>query len=118
MHTHEDEPALIGNLALISLVEVLQAIDLSRRSARIDIGTTEGRQGVLFLDAGSVVHAKWDGLSGKDAFFAICALNAGRFCVSFGPQPKRRTLWASTVGLLLEHAKRLDDCALAPSALS
>jgi hypothetical protein len=119
MHDDQDEPALIGNLALISLVEVLQTIDLSRRNARIDVGTIEGRTGTVFLEAGAIVHAHWDGKNGRDAFFAVCDLRSGRFCVSFNAIAPRRTVWGSTVGLLLEHAKRIDDDrALSPTAVS
>ncbi len=103
-----EEPGVSGNLSWMGVVELVQALEMSRRTARVDLATSDGAAGVLFVERGAVVHARFGALSGSDAFFSMCALRAGRFCVSFAVTPAR-TVACSTAGLLLEAMRRTDE---------
>ncbi|MCF6266744.1 MAG: response regulator [Desulfuromusa sp.] len=81
------ESILTGNLADISLTELLQTLDIGRKTARIKFPEMLGE---VFVDRGMLVSAQQGEFSGEAALTRLLFLNAGSFVVDFGMTTKRR----------------------------
>lgn len=100
---------VIGKLGDIALPDVLQLLELSGKTARVDIkprGRTDGR---IYLDHGHVVHAEYEGTHGEEAFFRLARATHGYFRIRFGREPPMVSLHQPTTALLLEATRRADE---------
>lgn len=107
---------ITGNSADLSLVDLVQANVLVRNVCRITVAGPAG-SGVLYLADGTVVHASYGTLEGRDAFFALVAAGDVFFQVETGLKPPRRTVHEKWENLALE-AMRLQDEGKVPLALA
>ena len=74
-----------GDLANMSLVEILQALDIGRKTACIHI---KEQAGLICVESGSIILARWRDFIGKDALQRLFFLEKGAFSVTFGPPEK------------------------------
>lgn len=107
---------ITGNSSDLSLVDLVQANVLVRNSCRITVAGAAG-SGVLFLADGTVVHAAYGALEGRDAFFALVGAGEVFFQVETGLKTPRRTVHEKWENLALE-AMRLQDEGKLPLALA
>lgn len=107
---------ITGNSADLSLLDLVQANVLVRNTCRITVAGPAG-SGVLYLADGTVVHASYGTLEGRDAFFALVAAGDVFFQVETGLKPPRRTVHEKWENLALE-AMRLQDEGKVPLALA
>jgi|YNPBryunderm2012_1023409.scaffolds.fasta_scaffold01197_6 TonB family protein len=98
---------ITGNSADLSLLDLIQANVLVRNTCRITVAGPAG-SGVIFLADGSVVHAVYGSLEGRDAFFALVGAGDLFFQVETGFKAPRRTVHEKWENLALE-AMRLKD---------
>ncbi|HVZ34780.1 MAG TPA: DUF4388 domain-containing protein, partial [Polyangiaceae bacterium] len=92
-----------------SLAELLRAIHESKQDARVHV-EHDGEQSQLWCQCGDVVDARSARLAGSAAVYRMLSLESGRMAVSFAPIERARTVEASTPALLIEGARRLDEC--------
>jgi CheY-like chemotaxis protein len=97
-----------GKLGGISLVDLLQVLNIGRRTAAVTVtrGELEGR---IFLCNGEVVHAEVGDIAGRDAFQRLMAWKGGRFGSEPGVMPDRTTIQESFNGLLLDTFREQDE---------
>lgn len=69
-----------GNLGQVSVAEVLQTMDLGKKSGRVDFPDMDAA-----IEVGNrhVLRARWHGFEGKAALHRILLLENGRFTVNF-----------------------------------
>lgn len=99
---------LEGNLADVALPELLQTLELGKKTARVSF---VGPGAELFLERGFLRAATWAGSPAEEALCRLLLVNTGSFRVTFeDPSP----LGESPAGLpvqeaLLEAARALDE---------
>ena len=76
-----DESSMEGNLADMSLAEILQALDIGRKTACIHL---KERGGTMCVNAGNIVLARWRDFTARDAVVRLFFVEKGAFSVTFG----------------------------------
>ncbi len=97
-----------GSISNLSLPDVIQLQGQNRFSGSISVAY-RGEEGVIFLQAGEVVHAEAGGLRGEEAFSAIVSWPAGNFVVHPRVSTVSRTVQKSLSHLLLDAHRRIDE---------
>ena len=101
---------MVGQLADIPPVELLQMINSNQKtgSLKIEAGKSKGQ---LLFNEGELVYAVFDGKDSQEAFYAVLALKEGRFSFIQGllPQDQQYGPIGGFMGMLMEGMKRLDD---------
>ena len=98
---------LIGDL---SLSDLMQMIAMGRRSAVIDVrkGPIAGR---IWCSEGEIIDAASGALRGAHAVYRLLALDQGVLCADFRPLSRRRVVSEGMPALVMEAARRKDECA-------
>jgi DNA-binding response OmpR family regulator len=98
-----------GSLSEMGLVDLLQTIDISRKSGVLHLSHGDKR-GAVFFDEGSLAHAELGSLRGEHAVYRFLVWNDGQFDLEFRPvRIGERTIQTSTQGLLMEGMRRVDE---------
>jgi len=94
----------LGDLAEVKLFDILKPLFTDKKTGKIALKGKEG--GELYLELGSITHAKTDNSVGEFAFFALMGSNAGK--ASFEPDelPPERTISISTEQLILNWSSQ------------
>jgi transposase-like protein len=100
---------LTGTLGEVAVSDLIQTLDLSRRDGEISV-THAGVESRLWCSGGEVVAAESGQLSGEPALYRILALEEGDVVADFRPVRRERTIWKPTPLLLLDGARRKDEC--------
>jgi CheY-like chemotaxis protein len=79
-----NERAMEGNLADMSLAELLQTLDIGRKSACIHLKDIAGS---ICVELGNIVHASFRDFTGMQAVTRLFFLEKGDFSVSFDSLP-------------------------------
>lgn len=97
-----------GNLESMVLSDLLEAIRLGRKNARIRI-EHDGEHSHLWCAEGELIDAQAGLLVGDAAVYRLLALGHGRLQADFSSVSRERTVLASTESLLVDFARRLDE---------
>lgn len=109
LERHRGERLVSGSLGQLSVAELLQTAEASRRSGRVEL-THRGRQATVWLRDGRVIDAEIDdGRRGEEAVYAVAVWEEGVFEADFSPVTAPERIQASTSSLLLEAMRRLDE---------
>lgn len=103
-----DENQFSGELGGISLVDLLQVLNMGRRTAAVTL-ERRGEVGRIYLKRGEVVHAQVGELSGRDAFDRLFAWKGGSFGSEPGHEPPETTIAEPFNGLLLDSFRLMDE---------
>jgi DNA-binding response OmpR family regulator len=97
-----------GSLSDMGLVDLLQTIDVSRKSGvlRLQSGI---KRGSVFFNEGRVLDAELGALSGEAAIYRFLLWSEGEFELDFRDVRREDKLSVSTQGLLMEGMRRLDE---------
>lgn len=99
-----------GSLSEMSVVDLLQTIDVSRKSGVLNLASSEGDQGMVSFDSGAVIHAAVEDLGGEDAIYRLLLWRNGTFDLEFRQVSLvERTVHRTTQALLMEGMRRLDE---------
>jgi CheY-like chemotaxis protein len=98
-----------GDLADIGVVDLVQTIDLNRKSGIIHITDRDGRRGAVFFRDGRVIDAEVGRLAGTEAMHRLFSWSDGRFEMEFKPIRRRDVIESPTAALLMEGMRRLDE---------
>lgn len=104
----EDEEGLQGSIHL-SCEELVQLHSFGQKSVTLEI-RSNGCIGYIYLENGNPIHARKDSMSGEEAFFEILTWKIGVFIVHEGCKTAKRTIKNRADALLLEGARRQDEC--------
>lgn len=97
-----------GRLKDMALVDIIQVLHLSRRTAAINMGSNEGA-GKVYVEQGNVIHARFRELSGESALYQLLSWKDGEFEVEMDIKAEERTISQNVEGLLLEGMKKIDE---------
>lgn len=97
-----------GSLKDFPLAELLQALDLGRKTGRVEV-VCDDLRGEMLLREGRVVDASLGGLDGEDAAYALLSLGDGTFDFEARPVEEDGGLNGSTASLLMEALRRVDE---------
>lgn len=97
-----------GQLADMAVVDLMQTIEISRKSGTIAFETELGDATVWFRE-GTVIDAQMGRLQGESAIYRLLTLTDGAFEVEFKPVSRKPIISESTQGLLMEGMRRLDE---------
>lgn len=101
---------VIGTLRQVSLAEVLQGLELTRKTARIEVRASEqDPQGVVYLRGGQIVWAEIGGVFGEPAFYRMAAMRQGMYRVRFGRSSSETNIEKPLAFLILEAMRRMDE---------
>jgi CheY-like chemotaxis protein len=100
-----------------SLVDIIQLEGLSRSSTTMRI-VNGGLDGKIWMQDGDVIDAATSSLTATDAFKEILSWKNGSFeIMPFDPE-RKRTIFESVQGLLLETAQAIDEAAAGPTIMT
>ncbi len=97
-----------GQLADMAVVDLIQTIEISRKSGTCTLSTELGEATVWFRE-GNLVDAEMGRLQGEPAIYRLLGLSSGQFDVEFKPVNRRKVITESTQGILMEGMRRVDE---------
>lgn len=97
-----------GQLADMAIVDLLQTIEISRKSGTIEFETDLGHATVWFRD-GRVIDALMGRLQAEAVIYRLLGLSDGAFEVEFRPINRIAAIEDSTQSLLMEGMRRVDE---------
>lgn len=102
--------SLQGDLASITLPELLQTLEIGRKTVQI---TLPDLPGTLFLEDGALVRIEYGNCRGREALLRMLYLERGRFEASFAPLPATLAREPMAVShLLLDCLAYLDELSV------
>jgi DNA-binding response OmpR family regulator len=105
----KDGTRFAGRVADMPVVDVIQTIEISRKSGVIQFVGPANRQAAIYFRDGKVVDAEAGTLQGEDAVYRLLTWNEGEFEVEFRTVRRREAITMSSQGLLMEGMRRLDE---------
>jgi CheY-like chemotaxis protein len=100
---------VMGTLRQMSLPEIVQSLEMGRKTASVDIVPQDGEKGSIAFEGGSIRFAECAGLIGNEAFFLLMRHKEGFFRIHYGDAPKSINIEAPTTFLLLEAMRLMDE---------
>lgn len=106
------DTALEGNLSHLDLPGVIQMLGHSRQSGALHVNATN-LDGIIFFEAGDVLHAESGDFVGDDAVIHIIkgcnGLDKGIYKFIPGDTPSTRTVLRNVTELMLEALREVDE---------
>lgn len=103
-----DLTSVRGTLAQMSVVDLMQTLDIGRKTCRLVLTHQDQRCELQFHD-GQVVHATFGSLVGEAAVYAVVAWVDGAFLIDFERTECPHTITHSTQSVLLEALRQFDE---------
>jgi len=97
-----------GQLADMAIVDLLQTIEISRKSGTIELETDLGNATVWFRD-GKVIDAQMGRLAAAAAVYRLLGISDGTFEVEFRTIGRTGVIEDATQTLLMEGMRRVDE---------
>lgn len=97
-----------GSLADLSVVDSIQVLSGSGRSAKIEL-KEDGKVGYVYIDRGRIMHAQLGKLEGNDALYELVRWRKGEFSISPMLSKPAVNIQTSTDVLLLEACRLMDE---------
>jgi CheY-like chemotaxis protein len=98
-----------GQLADMGVVDLIQTIEISRKSGVIHFKSASGRKGAVYFRGGKVIDAELGRLTAEDAVYRLLIWNEGEFEVEFKNVRRKDVIDMSSQGLLMEGMRRVDE---------
>jgi DNA-binding response OmpR family regulator len=99
---------LRGSLEQMNVVDLLQSMELSRKTCALTLTSDDQRCEMYFVE-GQIQHARYGGVSGDDAVYQVLSWDSGNFEINFNGRTTEHTTTKSTQGLLMEGLRLLDE---------
>jgi CheY-like chemotaxis protein len=105
----KDGVRFAGRVADMPVVDVIQTIEISRKSGVINFVGPHSRQAAIYFRDGRVIDAEAGTLQAEDAVYRLLTWSDGEFEVVFRIVRRREVIQTSSQGLLMEGMRRLDE---------
>lgn len=105
----KDGTRFAGRVSDMPVVDVIQTIEISRKSGVIQFTGGPSRNATIYFRDGKVIDAEAGTLQGEDAVYRLLTWNDGDFEVEFRTVRRREAIQMSSQGLLMEGMRRLDE---------
>lgn len=102
------ETVLRGSLAQMNVLDLLQSLELGRKTCLLTLSTNGDRCEMYFAD-GQIHHAAYGAVTGDEAVYKVLAWVTGNFEIDFAGRSADQTTTRSTQGLLMEGLRLLDE---------
>src|SRR3954452_4922152 len=102
------ESTLRGSLAQMNIMDLLQSLEMGRKSCLLTI-TYNGEKCDMFFSEGQINHAVFGKTKGDEAVYKTMGWNNGSFQIDFTKSSSETTVTRSTQGLLMEGLRLLDE---------
>ncbi len=99
----------VGRLTDMAVVDLIQTVEVSRKSGVIQFTGDNNRQAAIYFRDGKVIDAEAGPLHGEDAVYRLLTWSDGGFEVVFRTVRRREVIGVPTQGLLMEGMRRLDE---------
>lgn len=97
-----------GSLADMSFCDLIQVLSAGGKSVEVVVRTDAGN-GRLFLKQGNVIHAQVGSITGEQAFYQLMQWHEGEFSMRDCTEFPAATITSSTMSLLMEGARIVDE---------
>jgi DNA-binding response OmpR family regulator len=97
-----------GSLDDIGLVDLIQTVDLSKKTGALHL-TRDSERGVIYFQDGEMADAEVGRHRGVAAVYRLLTWSEGYFDVDFRPVRRSRTIHLATQEILMEGMRRLDE---------
>ncbi|MBI1944481.1 MAG: DUF4388 domain-containing protein [Deltaproteobacteria bacterium] len=108
LERRERSATFAGSLGEMGLVDLMQTVEIGRKTGRLHI-ETRTQKGTISFREGKVCDARTARLSGERAFYRMLVWAEGVFSMDFGPHDDPDVIELSTQGLLMEGMRRVDE---------
>ncbi len=98
-----------GTLHDMGVVDLIQTIEVSRKSGLIHFSGADGRQATIYFRHGAVIDAETGHLQGADAVYRLLTWSDGEFELLFRTVRRKDAIDMGTQALLMEGMRRLDE---------
>ena len=99
---------LRGSLEQMNVVDLLQSLELSRKTCALTLTSADQRCEMFFTE-GQIQHAQHGHIAGDDAVYSVLSWETGNFEIDFNGRSSEHTTTKSTQGLLMEGLRLLDE---------
>lgn len=99
----------VGRLSELPLVDLIQTVEISRKSGFIQFHGEGERQAIIYFRDGRVIDAEDGALVATDAVYRLLTWPDGDFEVRFCPIRRRDVITDSSQAVLMEGMRRLDE---------
>jgi serine/threonine protein kinase/DNA-binding response OmpR family regulator len=99
-----------GDLLHMSVVDIVQSLEVAQKSAEVEIQYDDGRSGRVFVSDGGLFRCEPLHGTPSETFFRLARPGPGRFRIRYGAVTGHaRNLEQPTTFLLMEAMRRLDE---------
>ena len=98
-----------GRISDLGVVDLIQTIEISRKSGLIQVRASEEQRAVVYFRDGKVIDAETGALQGADAVYRLLTWSDGEFEVLFRNVRRKEVIKISSQALLMEGMRRLDE---------
>ncbi|MBI1948120.1 MAG: DUF4388 domain-containing protein [Deltaproteobacteria bacterium] len=113
LESEPDVPAMptgvMGTLRQMAVAEIVQSLEMGRKTARVDLVPADGEKGMIAFEQGSIRYAECGALRGDEAFYQLARHKEGFFRIHYGDKPPSVNIDVPTTWLLLEAMRRMDE---------
>lgn len=102
------ESVLRGNLAQMTVMDLLQSLDMGRKTCSLVLSNNGDKCEMFFTD-GQINHATYGNLRGEEAVYKVLLWTGGGFEIDFNGSSREQTVSRTTQGLLMEGLRLLDE---------
>src|SRR5262245_39386603 len=93
----------------MAVVDLIQTIEISRKSGVIHFKHPDGKRAAIYFRAGKVIDAEMGRLTGEEAVYRLLVWSEGEFEVEFKNIRRKDVIELSSQGLLMEGMRRVDE---------
>ena len=105
----EGKAGFTGSLGEMGMVDIVQTLELGRKSGTMRVEDPRGRTAIVYFRDGQIVDCELGALAGAPAFYRLLHWSEGNFAAEFGPVEREARITLSTRSLLLEGMRQLDE---------
>src|SRR3954468_18294096 len=105
----ESRTKFAGQLVDMAVVDLIQTIEISRKSGVIHFKHADGKRAAIYFRNGKVIDAELGRLSGEAAVYRLLVWTDGDFEVEFKNVRRKDVIELSSQGLLMEGMRRVDE---------
>lgn len=105
---------LRGDLAQVGLASLLTLIEMERQTGQLHLRSPEGRAGSIWVRSGKVIQARFEDAIkpiNAECVYQFLTWSAGQFEFSAGPVEVDDEVNTSTMHLLMEGARLIDEAS-------